>query len=95
MWNEWGDKDEWYGEEEPEEAKGTSSKDSSYIVISSVKNTPQSNKAEDQEIGYVEALTLLIESNQRTVKLLLNASKDRGASEAEKLDQEDQSHGTR
>ena len=61
------------------------------------KNTPQSNKARDQtetkpkeEIGYVEALKLVMENNQRTVELLLKASKDRGASEAVKLDQEDQ-----
>ena len=57
MWSEtqydevWEDKVElsqWCGEEEVEETKGYSSKDSSYVVLSSVKNTPQYNKAEEQ-----------------------------------------------
>ena len=43
-----------------------------------------------EEIGYVEALKLVMESNQRTVELLLNASKDRGTIAGEMLDQDDQ-----
>ena len=35
-------------------------------------------------------MKMVIEGNQRTVELLLKASMDRGTSEAERLDQEDQ-----
>ena len=91
MWDGQDGSSQWHGEEDVEDTKGYSSKDSSFVVVSSIKDTPQSTKAEDQagkvsksttqEI--VEALKLAMENNQRTVELLLKASEDRGTSEAE------------
>ena len=48
------------------------------------------SKDPKEEIGYVEALKLVMENNQRIVELFLNVSKDRGTTEEERLDQKKQ-----
>ena len=89
-WKEWGDHEDFPTVTLED---GLVVKEASHDVIT----TPKAIKAEDLKCikeakgsKYSEALKLVLEDNQKTMELLLKASKDRSTSEEERLDQENQ-----
>ena len=68
-------------------------KESSHDVIThskAIKAEDSTGTKEPKGSKYAETLKLVMEDNQKTMELLLNASKSRSTSEEERLDQEDQ-----
>ena len=85
----------WHREDEHTE-KDESSKESSFVVVSEGKrtsnetteNSPKEEKSGEPDI--MEAFKLVIENGRQTVKMIMDAQKEKSTSEEDKLDQEDQ-----
>ena len=90
---DWEDYDEdawsrWHQEEEyVEHAPDSSSKESSFVVVSTGKESPSKEETEN-EPDIMEALKMVMEHGRKTVEMVLNAQKEKTTSEEEKLDQE-------
>ena len=94
------DEDEWSKWHHEEEYTGNvqedSSKESSFVVVSNGKGLPfevsrsPSKEENSSDPDIMEALKMVIENNQKTVEMVINAQKDESTSEEDKLDQEDQ-----
>jgi hypothetical protein len=92
--NDWA---KWYHQDEPFE-KEESSKDSSFVVVSDGKRTsiggsPQEGKTtpsknSPREPDIMEAFKMVVESGQKTLKMIIDSQNMKGTSEEEKLDQE-------
>jgi trichohyalin len=84
----------WHHEGEHTE-KEESSKESSFVVVSdgkrtSMENSPQEAKKDSpRDPDIIEAFKLVVESGQKTLKMIIDSQKEKGTNEEDKLDQED------
>ena len=72
-----------------EHAPDSSSKESSFVVVSTGKESP-SNDEKENEPDIMEAFNMVMEHGRKTVEMVLNAQKEKNTNEEDKLDQEDQ-----